>query len=88
MSVNFVDEFIKVFLMTGTEVDEGLHGLVRICRDILALGMLEDSEHVVGKQGEVGDAIIDIGGFVHTDERFVEYGEEIAKELEGHGLKT
>ena len=71
----------------GAQVDEGLHGLVRVSGDILALRSIYDGDGVVGEGGEVGDAAVDVGGFVDADKGFVEDREEVAEELEGDGLQ-
>ena len=64
VDVDFVDELIEVVLVALAEVDEGLDGLVGVGGDVLALGFFHDGEHVVGENGEVGDAVVDVGGFV------------------------
>lgn len=87
VDVDFVDEFIEVVFVAGAEVDERLDRLVGIGGDVLALGALDGDEHVVGEGGKVGDAVVDVGGFVDADEGFVEDGEEVSEELEGYGLK-
>lgn len=87
MDVDFVDEFIEVVFVAGAEVDEGLDRLVGVGGDVLALGALDGDEHVIGEGGEVGDAVVDVGGFVDAHEGFVEDGEEVSEELEGYGLK-
>ena len=87
VAVDLVHEFIKVVLVPGAEVDEGLHCLVRIGGDVLSLRRLDDLDGVVGELGEVGDGAVHVGGFVHAHEGFVEDGEEVAEELEGGGLK-
>lgn len=86
VDVDLVDEFVEVVLVAGAEVDEGLDGLVRVGGDVLALGLGEDGEHVVGEGGEVADAAVDVGGFVDAHEGLVEDGEEVAEELEGDGF--
>ncbi len=64
VDVDFVHELVEVVLVALAEVDEGLHGLVRVGRDVLPLGLFHDGEHVVGEDGEVGHAVVDVGGFV------------------------
>lgn len=86
MDVHLVNELVEIVLVTGAEIDEGLDGLVRVGGDVLALGRGEDGEHVVEKGGEVGDGVVDVGGFVDADERLVEDGEKVAEELEGDAL--
>ena len=86
VDVDFVNEFVEVIFVAGAEVDEGLDRLVRVGGDVLALGALDGVEHVVGEGGEVGDAIVDVGGFIDAYEGFVEDGEEVAEELEGYRL--
>lgn len=86
VDVNLVDELVEVVLVAGAEVDKGLDCLVRVRRDVLALGGCEDGEGVVCEGGEVGDGIVYIGGFVDADEGFVEDGEEVAEEVEGYGF--
>lgn len=86
MDMYFVDEFVEVVFVTGAEVDERLDGLVGVCGDILALRALDDSEHVIGEDGKICDAVVDIRGFIDTDERFIEDCKEIAEELQGDRL--
>ena len=88
VAVDLVDELVKVVLVAGAQVDEGLDGLVGVGGDVLALGGFDDGDGVVGEEGEVGDGGVDVGGFVHAYERFVEDGEEVAEELEGVGLEV
>lgn len=40
VNVHFVDKFVEVIFVAGAEVDEGLHGLVGVGGDVLALGAL------------------------------------------------
>lgn len=61
MKMNLMYKSVKVFLMTGAEVNEGLNGLVGVCGDVLPLSLLDNADHVVGEGGEVGYTIIDIG---------------------------
>lgn len=61
MKMNLMYEFIKVFLVTGAEVNKGLNGLVGVCRNILPLSPLDYADHVVCEGGEVGDTVVDIG---------------------------
>lgn len=82
MDVHFVDKFVKIVLMTSTQINEGLNRLVGIRRDVLTLSGGEDGEHVVGEGSKVCDGIVNIGGFVDADEGFVEDGEEVAEEAE------
>lgn len=83
VDVYFVNEFVEIILMASAEIDEGLDCLVWIGRDVLTLSGGEDGEHVIGEGSEVSDRAVDIGGFVDTDEGFVEDSEEIAEEVEG-----
>lgn len=84
MDVDFVDEFVEIVLMSSAEVNEGLDCLIWIGGNVLPLSGGEDGEHVVGKGSEVGNGVVDIGGFVDADERFVKNGEEVAEEVEGN----
>jgi hypothetical protein len=54
----------------------------------LALAGLDGTDRVVDEEGEVGDGVVDVCGFVDADERLVEDGEEVAEELERGGLGT
>lgn len=87
VDVDFVDELVEVVFVAGAEINKGLDRLVRVGGDVLALGALDGDEHVVGEGGEVGDAVVDVGGFVDAHEGFVEDGEEVAEELEGYRLE-
>lgn len=64
VDVDFVHELVEVVLVALAEVDEGLDGLVRVGGDVLPLRLSHHGEHVVGEDGEVSDAVIDVGGFV------------------------
>ena len=86
VDVDLVDEFVEVVLVARAEVDEGLHRLVRVGGDVLALRLGQHGEHVVGEGGEVADAAVDVGRFVDAHEGLVEDGEEVAEELERDGL--
>lgn len=86
MKVNLMYESVKVFLVAGAKVNKGLDGLVGVCRYILSLSPLDYADHVVGEGGPVGDTVVDVGRFVDTNKRFIEYCEKIAKELESYGL--
>lgn len=61
MKMNLMYKSVKVFLVTGAEVNKGLDGLVGVCRDVLPLSPLNYADHVVGEGGEVGDTVVDIG---------------------------
>lgn len=61
MKVNFMYESVKVFLVTGAQVNKGLDGLVGVCRNVLPLGQLDYADHVVGEGGPVGNTVVDIG---------------------------
>ena len=86
MDVDFVDKFIEVVLVAGTEVDKGLNGLVGVGGDVLTLEGSEDGEGVICEGGEIGDGVVDVGGFVDADEGFVENCEEVAEEVQGYGF--
>ena len=40
VNVDFMDEFVEVVLVAGAEIDEGLHCLVGVGGDVLALSAL------------------------------------------------
>lgn len=86
MEMDLVNESVEVFLMACAKINEGLDCLIGVGGDVLALGALEHAEHVVGEGGEVSDTVVDVGGFVDADKRFVEDCEEVAEELKRHGL--
>ncbi len=86
MDVDFVDKFVEVVLVAGAEVDKGLNGLVRVGGDVLALEGGEDREGVVCEGCEVGDGVVDVGGFVDADQGLVEDCEEVAEEVQGYGF--
>ena len=67
VDVDLVDELVEVVLVARTEVDEGLHGLVRVGGDVLPLAALDHANGVVGKLREIGYAAVDVGGFVDAD---------------------
>lgn len=87
MGVDFMNKFIKIVLVATAKIDEGLHGLIRIGRNVLPLRSVEDCEGIVGEESKVGDAAVNVGGFVHADEGLIKDGKEIAKELQRHRLK-
>ena len=86
MDVDLVDEFVEVLLVAAAEVDEALDRLIGVGGDVLALRGVEDAEGVVGEGGEVGDGVVDVGGFVDPHERLVEDGEEVAEQVQSHGF--
>ena len=86
VDVDLVDELVEVLLVAAAEVDEALDGLVGVGGDVLALGGVEDAEGVVGEGGEVGDGVVDVGGFVDPHEGLVEDGEEVAEEVQRDGF--
>lgn len=67
VDVYFVNEFVKIVLMALAKVNEGLDGLVGVGRYVLALCFFYYREHVVGEDGEVCDAVVDVGRFVDAD---------------------
>ena len=86
MDVDFVNKFVEVILMTSAEIDKGLDCLVWIGGDVLTLSRGKNGEHVVGEGSEVGNGVVDVGGFVDADEGFVENGEEVTEKVEGDGF--
>jgi hypothetical protein len=86
--MHLVDELVEVVLVARAQVDEGLDRLVGVGGHVLALAGLDGSDRVVDEEGEVGDGVVDVCGFVDADERLVEDGEEVAEELERGGLGT
>jgi hypothetical protein len=82
MDMHFVNKLVQIMLVTCAEIDESLHGLVRIGGEILALCGLDDRDGIGDKVREIGDAIVDICGFVDSDEGLVEDLEEVTEELQ------
>jgi hypothetical protein len=82
MDMDFVNKFVQIILMTCAEIDESLHGLVRIGGKILALCGFDDGDCIGDKVGEIGDAIVNVCGFVDADEGLVEDLEEVTEELQ------
>jgi len=76
-----MDKLVQIVFMARAEIDESLHGLVGVGGKVLALRRLDDSDRIGDEDGEVGDAVVDVCGFVDADERLVEDLEEIAEEL-------
>jgi hypothetical protein len=74
-----VHKFVKVVLVPSTQVDEALHSLIRISGDILPSCFLDHSDPVIGEDGKIRDAAVNIGGFVHAHKRLVEDTEEVAE---------
>lgn len=67
MNMHFVHEFVETVLVAGTHVDKCLDGLVGVCRNILTLTAFDYGDGIVGKCCEIGNAIVNIGGFVYAD---------------------
>jgi hypothetical protein len=86
VKVDFVDELVKVVLVTRTEINERLDGLVGICRDFLPLTGFDSLDGVVDEHGEIGDAVVDVRRLIHTNERLIEDGEEVPEELKSSRL--
>lgn len=84
--VDFMYEFVEIVLVTTTKVDERLHGLIWVGRDVLSLGFVEDSKGIVGEERKISDAIIDICRFVNADKRLIEDGKEVPEKLESDRL--
>jgi hypothetical protein len=84
--VDFVYELVKVVFVARAQVDESLNGLIGICGDFLTLAGFDGFDCVIDEYSEVSDAIVNVCGLVHADERLVEDGEEVAEELKGSGL--
>ena len=87
MNMHLVDEFVKIVLMSLTKIYKGLHGLVWISGNVLALCLFHHGDHVIYESGKVGNAAIDIGGLVNADEGFVEDCEKVAEKLQGNRLR-
>ena len=85
MSMYFVHEFVEVMFVALTQVDEGLDGLVGISRNILFATFVDHKDHVVDKDGEIGDTVVDVGGLVDSYQGLVKDCEEIFKKLETIG---
>lgn len=47
----------------------------------MTLGLLDDCDGVFSKAGKVGDAVVNVGGFVDSDQRLVKDREEITEKL-------
>ena len=86
MGMNFVNKFVEVLLVAATKINEGLDSLIRVCRNVLALGGGEDGEHIVKEGGEIGNGVVDVGGFVHPDQGLVEDCKKVAEEMQGDWL--
>ena len=86
MNMYLVDELVEVVLMSLTKIYEGLHGLIGISGNILALSLFYHGDHVIYEGRKVGNAAIDVGGLVHADEWFVEDCEKVAEKLQGNRL--
>jgi len=81
MHMHLVHKLVEIVLMSCAQVDKGLHGLIWVCGDVLALSGSYYGNGVVGKGSEVGNGGIDICGLVDANKRFVEDGEEVAEEM-------
>jgi len=86
MNMHFMDKFVEIVFVPCTKVDESLHRLVRICRDILPLASFYNTDGVVDKHSEVSDTIVDVGGLVDSHKGLIEDSEEVTEELESSGL--
>ncbi len=47
----------------------------------------DDFDGIVDEDGKVGDGVVNVGGFVDADERFVEDSKQGTEEFEGVGLE-
>lgn len=81
-----VDELVEIVFMAGTQVNEGLNCLIRICRDLLPLARFNHSNSVVNEHGKVGNTVVDACRLVDTNKRFIENGEQISEQMECGGL--
>src|SRR2546421_10754995 len=80
--MHLVNEFVEVILVPGTEIDEALHRLVWVSRDVLTLSLLDNGDGIVGEGREIRDTAVHVGGFVNADKRFVKDSEEVTEKLE------
>lgn len=88
MLVHLVNELVEVILVAGAQIYEGLHGLIGVCRNFLPLTSFDGFDGVIGEHGEVGNTVVNVCGFVYTDKRFVEDGEQIPEELQRGRLEV
>ncbi len=79
--MNLVNEFIEIVLVSTTQVNEGLNGLVGVCGHVLALSSGENRKHVIKEGGEVRNRIVDVGRLVDSDKQLVEDRKEIAEKV-------
>ena len=79
-------ELVKVLLVARAQVDERLHRLVRVRGHVLALGLLDDPNGVSSEVGEVGHAVVNVGGFVDANQWLIEDREKIAEKLQCDSL--
>ncbi len=79
--VYFVNEFVELVFVTGTEINESLDSLVGICGDFLPLTSLNCFDRVVYKYCKIGDTAVDIGRFVDADKRLIEDCEQVPEKL-------
>lgn len=83
-----MNELVQIVFMASAEIDERLDGLIGVSAEILSLCGFDGSDGVGYEDGEVGDAAVDIGGFVDADERLVENLEKVAEEFESRRLRS
>ena len=86
VDMDLVYKFVEIVLVTRTEIDECLDGLVGICRNLLPLAGFDGLDRVIDEHGEIGNTVVYVRRFIHTDERFIEDGEKIAEELQSSRL--
>lgn len=84
--MDLVNELVEVIFVSSAKVDECLHSLVGIGRDVGALGCFNRADDVIHEDSEIRDTVVDIRRLVHPNKRFVEDSEQITEQLQGSWL--
>lgn len=82
MGVDFVDEFVEIVFVAGTEINKSLNGLIRVCGNILLAAFFNDLSvlveqkrrerrtydyHIVNEHSEVRDTVVNIGRLIDSN---------------------
>jgi len=88
VDVHLMDELVEVVLVPGAQIDEGLDRLIGIRGHLLRLCLFDHDDHIIDEDGEVRYRVVHVRRLVHSNERLVEDGEQIAEQLQRDRLEN
>ena len=60
-------EFVEVVFVALAKINKSLNSLVGVSRNVLFATFVHHHNHVIDEDGEVGDAVVDIGRLIDSD---------------------